>query len=121
MRTHKTLFKTVLVMTALFLTAGVLLAGGFYPTPEAACAHDSKLQQTIRSYERAGYVLTQEYMVPVNYFVEPTGDYVWGYDHIVMERPGANGAIDCAEIEAEVTSTSRGFTVTGLATTEFTL
>lgn len=111
--------RTALIALVALSIAGVVLAGGYYPTPMAACEHDAQVLKTERDLERQGFVVEGMYEVPLNYFVQPETPYVWGTVMVNMVCPNDDGTTDYADLAVEVTATDHGYTVTGIATTRY--
>lgn len=111
--------RTALIALVAFLIAGVALAGGYYPTPMAACENDAQVLKEIRICERDGYVEEGMYEMPLNYFVQPETPYVWGTVMIKMVRPVMDGTTNYIDINVEVTATDHGYTVTQIDTLQY--
>ena len=111
--------RTALIALVALLIAGIAFAGGYYPTPTAACEHDAQVQKEIRDLEKQGFVEQGMYETPLNYFVQPETPYVWGTVMINMACPNDDGTTDYADVNVEVTATDHGYTVTQIGTTRY--
>ena len=123
-RTHRALVAFLMLVAF----AGVALAAPpahYFSNPVDACEHDRTLDRVLRDLKKDGFRQINVEEQVIYYFVEPTGDHVWGtitYTNIRNVGGDYSLQTDYAKVTAEVTYyEGLGYRISKITTEETTV
>lgn len=89
MKRHRviTLFAAAVVLLAAAAAAAPF--NGYADDPIDACGVSPLMRSVFRTMYQGGFKLVSWEQQPINYFVQPTGDYDWGTVTFTFRRSGS--------------------------------
>lgn len=120
--------RTLVALVALLTFTGVALAAPpvqYFSSAQGACEQDRTVDRVLRNLKKDGFDLVNVEEQVVYYFVQPTGDHVWGtVTYTNIRKVGGDYSLqtDYAMVEVEVSYyEGLGYKVSKVVTEETTV